>query len=76
MELLESEKRPRAALLSFPEATRRELLRVLTLPDGQRQRAIGELYQSSALLRSAGCSSMERLARALIVGLLREIGAS
>jgi hypothetical protein len=59
----------------FPLAARAELLHVLTLPDFDHAARIGEFWASSAT-RSFGELLIDleedRLARALIVGMLRE----
>jgi hypothetical protein len=66
----------RIALEAFPTALRPGLLRILTLPDGERAEAIGEMFQEGVTPNLAKLLidlEEERVLRAMVVGELRRL---
>lgn len=63
-------------LASFPVATRAALLRILVLPDSDREASIWELHgypETRALANLLIDIEKDRATRALVIGILREL---
>jgi hypothetical protein len=75
----ELERRLQASPDAMPKAARAELLRVLMLPDFDRAERIGEFWsypQSRAFAELLIDAEEDRVVRAVLVGMLREMERS